>query len=110
MGHRSLLDVKAEHHPALVVLGDVAVRHPVAGVRDIEEDVDCLPGTDEHGVLPHEVRLGLTVAREDEEASGPVDVEGMGHRVVGVHLVDEADLHLVADAEPPADGRVLGSR
>jgi len=27
------LDVEAEHHPALVVLGDVAVRHPAARVR-----------------------------------------------------------------------------
>ena len=34
------VNVEAEHHAALVVLGDVTVRHPQAGVRDIEEDVD----------------------------------------------------------------------
>ena len=33
-------DVEAEHHPALVVLGDVAVRHPTSGIGDIEEDVE----------------------------------------------------------------------
>ena len=42
-----------------------------------------------------------------EEATGPVDVEGMGHRVVRVHLVDEADLHLITDAEAPVDRGVL---
>ena len=29
--------------------------------------------------------------------------------MVGVHLVDEADLHLVADAEPPVDRGVLST-
>ena len=48
------------------------------------------------------------VAGEDEEAPGAVDVERVVHRVVGVHLVDQPDLHAVADAEPPLDGVVLG--
>ena len=37
---RCRCDVEAEHHPALVVLGDVAVRHPAAWVGDVEQDVD----------------------------------------------------------------------
>ena len=41
---------------------------------------------------------GVAVARDDEEAAGAVDVERVVHRVVGVHLVDQADLHPVADA------------
>jgi hypothetical protein len=41
--------------------------------------------------------------------AGAVDVERMRHRVVRVHLVDEAQLDLVADAELPVDLRVLGS-
>jgi hypothetical protein len=45
-------DVEAEHHPALVMLGDVAVRHPEARVADVQEDVHPLPGTYEHSVLP----------------------------------------------------------
>jgi hypothetical protein len=32
------------------------------------------------------------------KAPGAVDVEGVRHRMVGVHLVDEADLDLIADA------------
>jgi hypothetical protein len=94
-GFRS--DVEAEHH-ALVVLGDVAVGHPAPGVGDVEEDVDGLSGADEYRVFPDEVRLDDVIPSEDEEAAGPVHVEGMRHRVVGVHLVDEAELDLVADA------------
>ena len=48
------------------------------------------------------------VAGQDEEPSGSVDVERVVHRVVGVHLVDEPDLHAVADAEVPVDRVVLG--
>ena len=33
--------------------------------------------------------------------------KGWWHRVVGVHLVDQAELHLVADAERPVDLGVL---
>jgi hypothetical protein len=38
------VDDEAEHHAALVVLGDVAVSHPVTGVGDLEQDVDGLAG------------------------------------------------------------------
>jgi hypothetical protein len=34
------IDPEAEHHSALVVLGDVAVGHPEAGVGDVEQDVN----------------------------------------------------------------------
>ena len=98
---------EAEHHAALVVLGDVAVRHPQAGVGDVEEDVDGLAGADEDGVLPHEVVVGFAVAGEHEEPAGAVDVERVVHRVVLVHVVDEADLDPVADLERPVDVPVL---
>src|SRR5687768_400885 len=77
----SRIDVEAEHHAALVVLGDVAVRHPTADVGDVEQDVDRFAGAHEHGVLPHEVRLDDPVAAEDEKSAGAVDVERMVHRV-----------------------------
>jgi hypothetical protein len=32
-----------------------------------------------------------------------VDVEGVVHRMVGVHLVDEPQLDPIADLEPPVD-------
>src|SRR4051794_34556209 len=48
------LDVEAEHHPALMVFGDVAVGHPPARVRHVEQDVDRLAGAHEHRVLPDE--------------------------------------------------------
>src|SRR6188508_1157440 len=97
------IDREVEHHPALVVLGDVAVRHPDAGVCDVEKDVDRLASRDEHCVFPDEVRLDDPVAGEDQEAAGTVDVERMMHWMVRVHLVDDPDLHLVADAEAPVD-------
>ena len=91
-------DVEVEHHPALVVLGDVAVRHPAPRVGDVQEDIDDLAGAHQHRVAPDQVRLRLAVAGEDQEAASPVDVERVVHRMVGVHLVDEPDLHPVADA------------
>ena len=57
-----------------------------------------------------EVRFGLAVAGEHEEPAGAVDVERVVHRMVLVHVVDEADLHPVADAERPVDLPVLLSR
>ena len=35
-------DVEAEHHAALGVLGDVAVRHPQPRIGDVEQDVHGL--------------------------------------------------------------------
>src|SRR3954471_3463958 len=99
----SRVDAEAEHHSALVVFGDVAVRHPSAGVGDVQQQVYDLTRWHEDGVLPDEVRLGGSVAGEDEEAAGAVDVERVVHRMVRVHLVDEADLHPIADAEAPID-------
>jgi hypothetical protein len=32
-------DVEAEHHPALHVLGDMAMGHPQPGIGDVEHDV-----------------------------------------------------------------------
>jgi hypothetical protein len=89
-------DVEAEHHPALVVLGDVAVRHPTAGGRHVEQDVDGLAGSYE----PDEVLLRKVVAGEHDEAAGAVDVERVVHRVVGVHLVDQAVSGRPLDAKP----------
>ena len=67
------------------------------------------PARNEHRVLPHQVGLCLPVARQDEEATRSVDVERVVHRVIGLHLVHESDLHPVADRECPRDGAVLGS-
>ena len=99
----------SEHHSAFVVLGDVAVRHPESGVGDVEQDVDGFARAHEYGVFPGEVGLDVVVAGEYEEAAGSVDVEGVVHRVIRVHLVEQADLDLVADPEAPLDGTVLGS-
>ena len=103
------VDLEVEHHSAFVVFGDVAVGHPDSGVGDVEQDVDGLAGAHEHGVLPGQVGLDGVVAGEYEEAAGSVDVEGVVHRVIRVHLVEQADLDLVADLEAPLDGTVLGS-
>ena len=69
--HLSRLDIEAEHHSALVMLGNVAVSHPSARIRDIEEDVDGFPGADENGVFPDEVRLIDAVAARTRKRPAP---------------------------------------
>src|SRR5918994_3049813 len=104
---RTLVHVEAEHHPALVVFGDVTVRHPGAGIGDVQEDVHRFSGPHQHRVLPDEIRLVDAVPGEDQEPSCAVHMEWVRHGMVRVHLVDEANLDAVADAEPPGDARVL---
>ena len=98
---------EAEHHPALHVLGDVAVRHPQAGVADVVQDVHGLACADEHRVLPHQVRLDSPVAGQDQEPPCTVEVEGVMHGMVGLHFVDQPDLDPLSDAEPPVDCRAV---
>jgi hypothetical protein len=97
------LDTESQHHATLVVLGDVAMGHPEPGPRDLQENVDRLAGRDEDRVLPDEVRFHDSVARKNEETAGAMDVEGVMHWVIGVHLVDQSNLHLVPDPKPPVD-------
>ena len=98
---------EAEHHAALHVLGDMAVRHPQAGVGDVEQDVHGLAIADQHRVLPDQVGLGHPVAGQHQEAPGPVQVEGVLHGMV--HVVDQPDLDPVADGESPVDRGVGGA-
>ena len=50
VGVRGLrIDGEGEHHPALVVLGDVAVSHPAAGIGDVEQGrLSSVPGRRYH--------------------------------------------------------------
>jgi hypothetical protein len=91
------------------MLGDVAVRHPQTGIRDVEQDVHGPSRWHKHGVLPHQVGFRLALTRQDEEAPGAMDMERVVHRVIRLHLVNESDLHPVADREGPRDGPILGS-
>ena len=103
-GRLARLHFEAEHHPALVVLRDVAIGHPGSGIRDVEEDVHGFPVRT--STVSFQTRFGSSTpsrARIREPARS-VDVEWMRHGMVGIELVDEADLHAVADAEPPVDG------
>ena len=91
------------------MLGDVTVRHPPPWIRDVEEDVDGFPGADENGVFPDEVRLFDAVSCENEKSPCAVNVERVRHRMIGVHLVHEADLDLITNSEFPVDGGVFGA-
>src|SRR5947209_8029020 len=56
-------DGETEHHSALVVFGDVAVRHPSTGIGDAEKNFHGLVGSHQYRVLPHEVRIRFAIAR-----------------------------------------------
>ena len=72
----SILDnAERKHHATLVVLGDVAVRHPHTCIRNVQQKVHRLPGSHQHGVFPDKVRLKFTVARQYDEVAGAVDVD-----------------------------------
>ena len=66
----------------------MAVGHPQARIGDVQQDVHRLPGTNQHGVLPDQVRLDDPVPGQDQEAPCPVDMERMVHRMVAGHLVE----------------------
>src|SRR6516164_3413671 len=48
----SLCDTNDAHHPGLLMVGDVAVEHPVAGMVGDEGEVGALAGRDELRVAP----------------------------------------------------------
>ena len=95
------MDLETEHHPALGVLGDMAVRHPQTGVRDGQQDVDRLSGSHEHCVFPDQIGLRLAIARQNEETTRVVDVKRVVHRMIRFNFIDQSDLHPVADTEGP---------
>jgi hypothetical protein len=70
--------VEAEHHAALQLLGDMAVGHPQARVGHVEQDVHHLAGADQHRVLPDQVLLDHSIAGQDQEPAGAVEVERDG--------------------------------
>ena len=84
------LDVEAEHHSALVMLGDVAVGHPTPDMCHVQQDVNGLPRTRRRAPCPSTPGLARhTPSRgEDEEPTRTVDVKGVVHRVVPCHLVE----------------------
>ena len=70
----AVVNLEREHHPGLVMLGDMAVRHPCPGVH-VEQNVDSFARSYEYGVLPDEVPLLHVVSGENQEPAGAVDVK-----------------------------------
>src|SRR5215217_6420983 len=100
--------VEAKHHSALVMLRDVAVRHPETRVAYVEEDVDSLAGRYQHRVGPHQIGLDRSISGEHQESASSVDVEWMVHRVVAGHFIEEADLDPIPHTESPGDLMIGG--
>ena len=57
------LDGERHHHSGLQVLGDVAVEHPLAGIRYFQEKVHGRPHRQQRRVLPSQVLIRHSVAR-----------------------------------------------
>src|SRR6516225_1073075 len=56
------------HHPGLLVVGDVAVKHPVAGAVGDEGEVGALARRHEHCVAPLSMRVRFTVPADHPKA------------------------------------------
>src|ERR1051326_3544228 len=100
---------KCHHHAGFEVLGDVAVRHPRAGVRDLEQNVGGPADGQQKGILPRQVRVADAVFRQNQE-SLPVEVDGVLHGVQRLPEVGDPDLHQVAHLEVPVDVHVPAAR
>src|SRR5437867_7922372 len=90
------------HHAGLEVLGDVAVRHPGAWVRHVQQNVGRAAGREQKGILPRQVRVADSILREDQE-SLPVKVDRVLHGVQCLPEVGDPDLHHIAHLEIPVD-------
>src|SRR5688572_29557067 len=88
----------------------MTMRHPKARICNLKKNVHSLTGSDENGVLPYKVRLDDPVPAEHKKPAGTMNVKGVMHRMIGIRLVHEAYLHLVADFELPVDALVYMSR
>src|SRR6516164_5560559 len=64
----SLCDANDAHHSGLLVVGDVAVKHPVAGVVGDKGEVGALAWRDEHRVAPLSTGVRLAVPADDPKA------------------------------------------
>src|SRR3989344_6877855 len=55
--YHELLYLKREHHSCFQVFGDMAMRHPFAGIGDIEKDINILPRGNKLRIFPYEIRF-----------------------------------------------------
>src|SRR5665213_3935256 len=89
------VDLDRGHHSRLDVLPDVAVQHPRARIRQIEEKIHGRPNRDDGGVFPDEIRIGLSIALDDQKALA-VQMNRMIHRVLRGWIVVDAEFDDVA--------------
>ena len=71
---------EAEHHARAQMLSDMTVKHPLTGIRHLDEQVHGRPHWNDRGVFPDKVLILGSVHRSHKEAL-PVDMDGMIHRV-----------------------------
>src|ERR1043166_6307634 len=92
-------------HARFEVLGDVAVRHPGAGVRHLQQNVGRAARRQQKGILPRQVRVPDSILREDQEPLS-VKVDRVLHGVEGLPQVGDPDLDHVPHLEVPVDVHV----
>lgn len=66
---KSLFDNrKTKHHIGFYMFGNVAVSHPLAGVRGFQKDINGCPSGHKNRVLPYQVAWSFAVYLGNEEA------------------------------------------
>ncbi len=71
---------EAEHHACTQVFSDVTVKHPLTGIRHLNEQVHRGPYWHDRSVFPDKVLIFGTIHRGDEKALA-MDMDWMIHRM-----------------------------
>src|SRR5437870_4132642 len=102
------IDGDRRHHAGLEMLGDVAMQHPAARVRQVEQQVHRRAGRHQHGVLPGQIIVRRAVHRQDQESLA-MEVNRVLHPVQHRARVVDPQFDDLAPVEAPPDVHVLRS-
>jgi len=87
---------------------DMAMEHPISGIRVVQQDLGPFSRAQEDRVFPLKVGIRSAIGRKHQEALA-VKVYGMLHRMHGVRIVEQFNFGDAPLFELPIDVHVLGT-